>query len=277
MKEELTKFGFLNAWNGVPGYSLEPYMNYCRKIINICRPKNFTPSWLGSPEEIVEMSLTDVLQTIYDKIDQFDENKGTFQTFLYNYSHHAYTDYLRKHKSFSKTQEFEDGIMNILNIEGNALEPTYKDPYQVCAEEETKRFKKDVIKKISTIVSDFSPRDREIFENAYPTVKIQADTLDIICPLLENDSKIAAKTIAELFGISPVLVRTTLCRMREKVRKELKRGYNIDTAMFNTRTFTGLIVMEQEDVSLSEKEVNLLSDDDCLLIWALMSLKAQMN
>ena len=47
MKEELTKFGFLNAWNGVPGYSLEPYMNYCRKIINICRPKNFTLSWLG--------------------------------------------------------------------------------------------------------------------------------------------------------------------------------------------------------------------------------------
>ena len=94
---------------------------------------------------------------------------------------------------------------------------------------------------------------------------------------MENDSKIAAKTIAELFRTEPALVRTTLCRMREKVRKELKRGYNIDTAMYNTHTFTGLTVMKQEDVSLSEKEVNLLSDDDCLLIWALMSLKAQMN
>lgn len=277
MKDELTKLGFLNAWNGVPGYSLEPYMNYCRKIINICRPKCHTPRWLGSPDEIVEMSLTDVLQTVHDRIDQFDENKGTFNTFLSNHSIHAYTDYLRKHKSFSKTQEFEDGIMNILNIEGNAIEPTYKDPYQVCAEEEAKRFKKDVIKKIITIVSDFSPRDREIFENAYPTVKIQEDTLDIICPLLENDSKIAAKTIAELFGISPVLVRTTLCRMREKVRNELKREYNIDTPMYKRGSFTHCLVMEQEDVSLSETEVNLLSDDDCLLIWALMSLKAQMN
>ena len=47
--------------------------------------------------------------------------------------------------------------------------------------------------------------------------------------------------------------------------------------MYNTRTLTGFTVMKQEDVSLSEKEVNLLSDDDCLLIWALMSLKAQMN
>lgn len=276
MKEELTKIGFINAWNGVPGYSLEPYMNYCRKIINICRPKYHTPRWLGSPDEIVEMSLTDVLQTVHDKIDQFDENKGTFNTFLYNYSHHAYTDYLRKQKAFSKMQEFEDGIINLLNIEGNAPEPIEKNPYQILAEEETKRFKQDVIKKIIKIVSDFSPREREIFEAEYPTINIQEDTLDKICPLLKKESKIAAKYIGELFGIEPALVRTILCRSREKVRKELKRGYNIDTAMYNTHTFTGLTVMKQEDVSLSEKEVNLLSDDDCILIWALMSLKDQM-
>lgn len=276
MEEELTKFGFLNAWNGVPGYSLEPYMNYCRKIINICRPKYHTPRWLGSPDEIVEMSLTNVLQTVHDKIDQFDENKGTFNTFLYNYSHHAYTDYLRKQKAFSKMQEFEDGIINLLNIEGNTPEPIEKNPYQILAEEETKRFKQDVIKKIIKIVSDFSPREREIFEAEYPTINIQEDTLDKICPLLKKESKIAAKYIGELFGIEPALVRTILCRSREKVRKELKRGYNIDTAMYNTRTFTGFTVMKQEDVSLSEKEVNLLSDDDCILIWALMSLKDQM-
>ena len=71
MKEELTKIGFINAWNGVPGYSLEPYMNYCRKIINICRPKYHTPRWLGSPDEIVEMSLTDVLQTIFKHMTKF--------------------------------------------------------------------------------------------------------------------------------------------------------------------------------------------------------------
>ena len=276
MKEELTKIGFINAWNGVPGYSLEPYMNYCRKIINICRPKYHTPRWLGSPDEIVDMSLTDVLQTVHDKIDQYDENKGTFNTFLYNYSHHAYTDYLRKQKAFSKMQEFEDGIINLLNIEGNAPEPIEKNPYQILAEEETKRFKQDVKKKIIKIVSDFSPREREIFEAEYPTINIQEDTLDKICPLLKKESKIAAKYIGELFGIEPALVRTILCRSREKVRKELKRGYNIDTAMYNTHTFTGLTVMKQEDVSLSEKEVNLLSDDDCILIWALMSLKDQM-
>ena len=57
----------------------------------------------------------------------------------------------------------------------------------------------------------------------------------------------------------------------------MKREYNIDTNIYNTSTYTGFTVMKQEDVSLSEKEVNLLSDDDCLLIWALMSLKAQMN
>lgn len=184
MKEELTKIGFINAWNGVPGYSLEPYMNYCRKIINICRPKYHTPRWLGSPDEIVEMSLTDVLQTVHDKIDQFDENKGTFNTFLYNYSHHAYTDYLRKQKAFSKMQEFEDGIINLLNIEENAPEPIEKNPYQILAEEETKRFKQDVIKKIIKIVSDFSPREREIFEAEYPTIDIQVDTLAKICTLL---------------------------------------------------------------------------------------------
>lgn len=223
------------------------------------------------------MSLVDVLQTVHDKIDQYDENKGTFQTFLYTFSSHAFTTYLRKHKAFSKTQEFEDGIMNILNISWNAPAPNDKDPYQARAEEESKQFKQDVIKKIIKIVSDFSPRDREIFEKVYPAVKIQEDTLDKICPLLEKEPKIAAKTIAELFGISPVLVRTTLCRMREKVRNELKKEYNIDTNMYNTNTYTGFIVMKQEDVSLSEKEVNLLSDDDCLLIWALMSLKAQMN
>ena len=276
MKEELTKEGFINAWNEVPGYSLVPYINYCRTIINKYRPKYSTPRWLGSPEEIVEMSLADALQKVYNIIDRYDENKATFKTFLGIHCEHAYTDYLRKHKSFSITQEFEDGIMNILNIEGNASAPNDKDSYQVCAEEESKQFKQDVIKKIIKIVSDFSPRDRAIFEKAYPAVKIQEDTLDKICPLLEKEPKIAAKTIAELFGISPVLVRTTLCRMREKVRNELKREYNIDTTMYKAGSFTHFIVMEQEDVSLSEKEVNLLSDDDCILIWALMSLKDQM-
>lgn len=277
MKEELTKEGFINAWNEVPGYSLVPYINYCRTIINKCRPKYNTPRWLGSPEEVVEMSLADALQKVYNIIDRYDENKGTFKTFLEIHCQHAYEDYLDRHQVKSRYRNFENFIINNLNISGNASAPNDKDSYQVCAEEESKQFKQDVIKKIIKIVSDFSPRDRAIFEKAYPAVKIQEDTLDKIYPLLEKEPKIAAKTIAELFGISPVLVRTTLCRMREKVRNELKREYNIDTPMYKRGSFTHFLVMEQEDVSLSETEVNLLSDDDCLLIWALMSLKAQMN
>lgn len=49
-------------------------------------------------------------------------------------------------------------------------------------------------------VSDFSPREREIFETEYPTIDIQVDTLAKICTLLKKESKIAAKYIANYLG-----------------------------------------------------------------------------
>lgn len=291
MQEELTKDGFLNAWNGVPGYSLEPYMNYCRKTIRTWMPRNSTPRWLGTIDEIVDSCLTDVLQTVFEKIDQFDKDKGDFTTFLSNYCRHAYSTYLRKQKGFSKCQSFEDGITGLLKTtnhmykgdDGEGYAPdtpqelTVKDPHRLYAEEEVDSFKKDIIKKILKIVSGFNARDKEIFEAAYPAIlNIKEENIDDICPMLEeaNPHERVVKYICEKMGIEPGTVRTILSRLRERVRTELWRSYQLDAAAFSRGTYIGF--EQEQEPQLTQEEIDSLTDDECLLIWALMSLKDQL-
>ena len=287
MQEELTKNGFLDAWNGVSGHSLEPYMNYCRKIIRMWMPKNRTPSWLGTPDEIVDTCLTDVLQTVYEKIDQFDKDKGRFSTFLSNYSMHAYSKYLRQQEAFKKCQLYEEGIAGLLKVQringdddgydpDTPQELIVKDPHRLYAEKEVDTFKKDIINKILKIVSGFSARDKEIFEAAYPAISIKEEDIDAICPMLEEDNprEKVVKYICEKMKIQPGTVRTILSRQRERVRTGLLRNYQLNESAFNDGIYLGF---EQEpEPQLTQEEVGSLSNDECVLIWALMSLKDQL-
>ena len=265
MAEDLTSSGFLNAWNGVPGFSLNPYMNYCRTIIRNTIYYDGLAPWLEDVNTIIDTCLTDAMQAVYEKIDTYDD-RWPFKVFLANKCRYAFRDYIKKNESFNKKERLEEGITGMLVNE--------EDPHRLVAEKEVSAFNKDLLANILKIVSGFSDEQRKIFETAYQTKNWTIGNVNDVLTIMDGEAPCAntVKYIGETFDITAGNVRTILSRLRERIRKNLWQGYGLDRAAYNRGNNVGFALDEPK---ITQEEIDSLTNEQCLLIWALMRIKSQ--